>query len=136
MSISIWVGNKRFEVGTASFLKAFFSTIYLRLEEGRWGSLFPVLMDEFYSGSLSAARCPAALAELGKVRNRLAEMPPSQVVWDFEDRTRQPPWGNNISKDITSLANYFVTSDGKDLITVLSEVFKEGAKANREVSIG
>ena len=33
VSLAIWVGDERFEVGTASFLKAWFSTIYVRLEQ-------------------------------------------------------------------------------------------------------
>lgn len=38
----------------------------------------------------------------------------SKVIWDIDDMTKMPPWGKNISKDITDLSNYFVTSDGKD----------------------
>ncbi len=33
---------------------------------------------------------------------------------NIDDLFKQPPWGKNISNDITNLSNYFVTSDGED----------------------
>lgn len=46
---------------------------------------------------------------------------PEKVVWDIEDLSKQPPWGNNISEEITDLSNYFVTSSGEDLIIMLKD---------------
>ncbi|WP_313217975.1 Imm70 family immunity protein [Stenotrophomonas sp.] len=43
-------------------------------------------------------------------------------MWRHEDRDTLPPWGREISKDITSLGNYFVTSSGRELIPLLQEV--------------
>jgi hypothetical protein len=71
----------------------------------------------------AAIRCCDALAELHRVRRELAELPPARVIWSFEDRTQRPP-GNDIAGDIDSLATYFVTSHGRDLISLLAEVFE------------
>ena len=30
-----------------------------------------------------------------------------------------PPWGSNISPDINNLSDYFITCDGKNLISIL-----------------
>ncbi len=30
------------------------------------------------------------------------------------------PWGDDIGSDITDLSNYFVTSEGEDLITIIT----------------
>jgi hypothetical protein len=43
------------------------------------------------------------------------------VVWDIDNPEARPPWGDDISSDITDLSNYFVTSDGRDLFEVLDE---------------
>lgn len=51
-------------------------------------------------------------------------------MWDIEDLKKQPPWSNNISEDITDLSNYFVTSDGRDLISAIFKVF-EAAETER-----
>ena len=41
---------------------------------------------------------------------------------------------NNI-KDITDLSNYFVTSDGRDLISVLSEAMNEAKEMQCDIEI-
>lgn len=135
MALSAWVGNKRFEIGEASFLKAWFSTVFVRLEDESWGSLFPTIMREFYGGLLPSNRAGEALKELRTIRQHLGAHPPDRVVWDFENRAVRPPWGDEISAHIVSLENYFVTSDGKDLFEVLTEVFAEAARTKRDVVI-
>ena len=111
MGLSVCVGNESYEIGSASFFKSFFSTIVVRLEEGRWGSRFPVVMNEFYSGRIKYEQVKDALKELQAIQQMLSDYSPDQIVWDFERREAVPPWGSNISPTITSLANYFVTSD-------------------------
>jgi len=126
--VSVWVGRQRFEVGEADFLKAFFSTVFVKAEDKAWGRDYPVLMKEFYSGRLRHEKATAALEELANLGGKLRTLPPGELVWDFEDPQKRPPWGNGISPHITSLANYFVTSDGKDLLAVLAQAFAEAAK--------
>jgi 2,3-bisphosphoglycerate-dependent phosphoglycerate mutase len=130
MAVGIKVGNITDEIGTGDFLNAFFSTVSGRLED-RWGGRFPSLM-QLYNGSLPPDKAPAALIELANIRLELAAFPPDQVIWNLEDRTKSPPWGRNISADITDLSNYFVTSTGRDLIGVLQdaiEASRDEAKA-------
>jgi 2,3-bisphosphoglycerate-dependent phosphoglycerate mutase len=130
MSVSLWVGNKPFEIGSVSFLKSLFSTVYIKLEGQNWGKLFPTIMNEFYTGELDYKRCDKAVEEIMKIREMLREFQPDQIVWDFENLEVKPPWGENINPSITSLANYFWTSDGKDLFDVLISAFSE-AKTNK-----
>jgi 2,3-bisphosphoglycerate-dependent phosphoglycerate mutase len=126
--VSVWVGRQRFEIGEAEFLKAFFSTIFAKAEDRNWGRDYPVIMREFYSGRLRHEDASTALEELAKLGRVLRGLPPRELVWDFEDPQKGPPWANGISPHITSLANYFVTSDGKDLLAVLAQAFAEAAK--------
>jgi hypothetical protein len=84
MSIALHAGSRSYEVGTPSFLKAFFSTVYVRAEARQWGARFPTIMRELYSGHLPAERCNTALVELADLRRSLARHPPEEVVWDFE----------------------------------------------------
>ena len=135
MAIGIRVGNDTFEIGTPSFLKSFFSTIFVRLEAEDWGSRFPLLMTEFYLGTLSYAHADAAIRELSKVRSGLEARPPSDVVWDFEDRVARAPWGDERAEDITNLSEEFVTSDGKNLIDVISAAFELAKEKGRDAVI-
>jgi len=122
MTVGIKVGSITDEIGTSDFFHAFFSTVSGRLED-RWGERFPSLM-QLYTGSLPFNLTPAALAELADIRSKLAVFSPDRVIWDLEDRAKMPPWGSDISTDITSLANYFVTSTGRDLIDLLQEALE------------
>ena len=135
MALAAWVGRERFELGEPAFLKAFFSTVFVKLEGEDWGWRFPVLMRDFYSGRLSREKATAAADELAALREGLKAFKPEELVWDFEDRTRRPPWGDDISPQITSLGNYFVTSDGKDLLDVLQQAFTTAARKQQDLVI-
>lgn len=49
--------------------------------------------------------------------------------------SKQPPWGNDISEDITDLSNYFVTSDGEDFLTILLHALEKAKDVNEDVNI-
>jgi len=118
MAVGFTVGFYYYSIGSADFLHSFFSTVAVNLEDGKWGSRFPVLMNELYQGKLPVEKTDTAIKELTLIRDKLKNYSPDKVVWDIEDLSKQPPWGKNISKDITDLSNYFVTSDGRDFISV------------------
>lgn len=80
-------------------------------------------------------RVATLTAELVVVREALASHPPAAVVWDFERPGARPPWGDAISEHITSLANYFVTSDGKDLLTELIALSEYASRRSLDVRI-
>ncbi len=69
---------------------------------------------------LSAEHLEAGAEELAQIKQALAQFAPNQVIWNIEDLSLTPPWGDNISGDITDLSNYFVTSEGNNFFTVFS----------------
>lgn len=132
MTIGIKLGQITDEIGSSEFLHCFFSTIAVNLEPTGWGSRFPVIMKSLYSGKLPSSDAEAALSELRSIRSELSKISPQQVVWSYEDRDILPPWGSDISKDITSLENYFVTSSGRELIPLLEEILVEASEQNND----
>ena len=124
-----------YTIGTADFLHSFFSTVCGRLENGKWGSRYPYLMNELYQGMLSAEHLAAGAEELVQIKKNLARFAPNQVIWDIDDRSLTPPWGDNISDDITDLSNYFVTSDGNDFLTVFSAALYKARELNVPLTI-
>ena len=129
MPVELRTGAVVWEVGSPDFFKSFFSTIAARLELEGWGSRFPAVMRTLYAGSIDGEEAARAVAELDQIRAELREYPPSEVVWDYEDRSKQPPWGDEIADTITDLGNYFVTSNGEDLFDVLSEAVGYAARS-------
>lgn len=135
MSISFYVNNHSEEIGSSDFLHAFFSTISYYLEpkkhfSGGWGSKFPELMNELYQGKLESNKASKVLKDIYEIREKLKGYPPEKIIWDIEDLKKTPPWGDNISSDITDLSNYFTTSNGKDLFDVLIDCLKRLEKSN------
>ncbi|MBZ9557493.1 MULTISPECIES: Imm70 family immunity protein [Modicisalibacter] len=135
MSVGIKVGSIIDEIGTSNFLHAFFSTVSANLESNGWGTCFPIVLGKLYQGYLEPGLANQAISELTQIRKALSDLEPARVVWDIEHPTRQPPWGNKISSDITSLANYFVTSTGRDLISTLIEALEDAAKGGKPAAI-
>ena len=124
-----------YTIGTADFLHSFFSTVCGRLENGTWGSRYPYLMNELYQGMLSAEHLAAGAEELVQIKKNLARFAPYQVIWDIDDRSLTPPWGDNIREDITDLSNYFVTSEGEDFLAVSSAALDKARELNVPLTI-
>ena len=133
--VSFRVGCIMYEIGTASFLHSFFSTVAYRLENNKWGSKFPVIMNELYQGKLSCENVPIVKEELTQIKKELTMFSPNKVIWDIEDLTKQPPWGNNISGEISSLGNYFITCDGRDFIEVFNMALDAAIEIKKDVII-
>lgn len=122
-------------IGPSAIVHALFSTVAVRLEQGNWGGRFPHLMNELYAGTLEPADVPAARRELATITEELRALPPSDVVWDAEDRSAQPPWGDDITDRITDLSNYFLTVEGADLVEMLDAALEHAEQFDRQLKI-
>lgn len=129
------VGCIWYEIGAASFLHSFFSTVAYNLEGGNWGTRFPVIMNELYQGELTNANVPNAKVELNTIESELKNLSPDKVIWDMEDLGKQPPWGTRISNQITDLSNYFVTSDGRDFLTIFRKALDDAIEIKTNIII-
>ena len=135
MSVGFIVRDEYYSVGSGDFLYSFFSTIAYNLENGDWGSKYPYIMNELYRGELEVESAKECLAELEIIRNELKKYLPDKVVWDIDDLSKRPPWGDNISADITDLSNYFVTNEGEDFIEVLKEALEKTLELKEKLLI-
>lgn len=133
--VAMHVASQSFEIGSSSFFYCFFSTVSANLEPAGWGSRFPILMKKLYQGTVTLPDLPHLQDELSAVHKELKKYPPARVVWDFEHRETRPPWGDEISKQITDLSNYFVTSDGRDLFEVFHLAIAEARRAKSSLTI-
>ena len=92
-------------------------------------------MNELYQGTLDKDNVETAIVELKKIQLELQAFSPDKVVWDIDDLSKQPPWGKNISNNITNLSNYFVTSDGEDFITIFFNALEKAKKMQMDLTI-
>ncbi|MEK3766616.1 MULTISPECIES: immunity 70 family protein [unclassified Solibacillus] len=135
MAVGFKVKYYWYQIGHGNYLHSFFSTISYHLEQNGWGTEYPFLLNELYNGKLENKNIDSAINELEAIKKKLQDFSPSQVIWDIDNLSKSPPWGDNISKDITNLSNYFITSEGEDLIDMLMKALEKGQKTNSDVYI-
>ena len=92
-------------------------------------------MNELYQGKLTNANVPNAKVELNTIESELKNLSPDKVIWDMEDLGKQPPWGKKISNQITDLSNYFVTSDGRDFLTIFRKAIDDAIEIEKDIII-
>jgi 2,3-bisphosphoglycerate-dependent phosphoglycerate mutase len=73
-------------------------------------------MGKLYQGSLPAADVDAAILEAQAMKSGLMNLGPDMVVWDIDDLSLVPPWGKSVGTHVKSMAQYFVTSTGRNLM--------------------
>jgi hypothetical protein len=136
MGVGLLVSYNYYTIGHSSFLNSFFDTVHYHLEEGDWGSKYPLFFNDFYNGIVHWEDAPKLIEIMEEIRGKLSAFKPDEVIWDIEDLSQKPPWGDYISEDITSLANYFCTSDGAfDLIDVIIQALRKGYEIKSDIEI-
>ena len=131
--VDLYVQNTMWSVGEDWFLHSFFSTVAYRLEPDGWGSRFPALMKELYSGRLPLERVPDAQRELETVGAELAQHPPEERVFAYEDPERPTPWP--VPPGARSLADCFIASRGDNLLEMIAETLEDALEAEADVEI-
>ncbi|MCP1156491.1 immunity 70 family protein [Bacillus infantis] len=76
-------------------------------------------MNELYNGKLNWEDVSVVKAELIEIEKEMSKQSPADVIWEKNDISKIPPWGDIISPKVTNLANYFATSDGKTFFEVM-----------------
>ncbi|HEM3214384.1 Imm70 family immunity protein [Streptococcus suis] len=135
MSVGLMVGYNWWTVGEGSLFNSFFSTIYVRLENNRWGSKYPIIMNKLYFGEVPLEDIEEGIVELLSIQKELKNFRPQEIIWDFEELLATPPWGNNISSHITNLSQYFITSSGSDLFEVMLTSFTFAREKGKNVIV-
>ncbi|MFC3800937.1 Imm70 family immunity protein [Cohnella sp. GCM10012308] len=128
-------GHSWYQIGSGDFLHCFFSTVCYRLEANSWGSKYPLFMNKLYHEALEKEDNEKLLEEVKSIHKAFEDFSPDNVVWDVEDLSKQPPWGTNIDPSITSLANYFVTSNGVDLFFLFYSALNSAIQDDYDVKI-
>jgi 2,3-bisphosphoglycerate-dependent phosphoglycerate mutase len=124
-----------YQIGREDFLHSFFSTVCYNLEDGRWGSRYPVLMNELYQGRLEYEHINDAIAELDSFTGEFKKLPPEKAVWDIEDLSKQPPQWYKCNPDAADLSDYFLNSDGDDFLMLFKHALEMGVKVKLPVEI-
>ena len=135
MAVGLFIDPVFYKIGSGSFLNSFFSTIYVKLENNNWGSKYPLIMNDLYNGCVNKNNIDEFKEEISRLRLELKQLHPDQIVWNFEDLSEIPPWGSEVSSEITSMENYFVTSEGYNLIDVIEKSIVASEEIEEDICI-
>jgi 2,3-bisphosphoglycerate-dependent phosphoglycerate mutase len=135
MGVSLVVKTNYYEVGSASFLNCFFSTVYFHLVQSQKENNYPKIFPEFFQGHLYCEDSQEVRGNILEIREKLKLYSPDKIIWDIYDLSTPPPWGNNISSQTTSLSNYFVIANGKDLFDVILAALAKSEELKADIYI-
>lgn len=119
MAVGVLVDCFYYDLGHSDFVHSFFSTISYHLEKEGWGTKYPLLMNDLYNNKLSWNDVAVAKTNLIEIEQQLSKLSPEHIVWDIDDISKKPPWGESISPKVANLANYFATAHGETFFEVI-----------------
>ncbi len=127
--------KKMVDVGTGSIWYSIYSTVEVAFSEEAKNKI-PLAL-----GFLKTGDCPAEkIAETGKqillVQSVFSEIAPEKAIYDLHKPDVAPPWFGNIAASVTSCANLYTTSDGKDLFTEVLALLKYASDHKLSVYAG
>jgi len=135
MAVGFKVGPFFHILGSGDFLYCFFSNICFHLENKRWGSKFPLLMNNLHNGKLELKDIEKAKEELKDVEEQFLSMKSSIAIWNIDDVLEKAPWHNNLSVDVKNLRDIFMTSDGGNLFIKLYEAMDNAVELEKGIEV-
>lgn len=125
--------NKRFiDVGSNIIWDALVATVSVRLRY--YQAHIPLVMQFLRIKRCVTEHALETAVQFNLLRDELSKFDPKEVLFDQFDHSIKAPWGDQISKVVTSLAHYFTTADGKDLLYEIVSILCYADAANLEVS--
>lgn len=104
-------GNALAVFGYPDALGSWFDTICIRLEDGKWGGRFPIVMNKLYSDDgygVLYEDIEEFKKELEIIRSELSLLPLSEAIWDAEKLEELPPIEHpNLNWDALNLAGFY-----------------------------
>ena len=120
-----------FELGYEENVQSFFSTIAYNLENNKWGSNYPIIMNEFYKGKLEPKHIKKALKEIKDIKNKLSKLTLSNLVWNIEEIPKDNGFDNFMPID---LDNWFV-NDSAEKRTKMTDTILNVLKSHKSKKI-
>lgn len=125
--------TKAVNVGTSDYLYSLYSTIVVRLSSNRREINDAIAF--LNSGRCESTKCLDVARQFNLIRDLLSSVKPNDAVYDIDNPNTPAPWKDDLSPVITSCANLFITSDGKDLLYEIVCVLVYGFYSKKDVVI-
>lgn len=122
-----------FNLGNNEMVKGFFNSIAYHLENKKWGSIYPTIMNEFYSGKLEQKHINKAIQEIKDIKQKLSKIDYTQMVFDMNSVPEEKFISENIS---ISLDDIFINNKREKMSDIILIVLKSIKKKKNPLYIG
>lgn len=102
------------DVGTHDILMSVYSTVVIKLESIH--DEIPEALGFLKTGTCSCVDSLKCARQMNLIRDGLSQIKPQDAVYNLNDLSVKAPWSDKLSPVVTSCANMFTTTDGKDLL--------------------
>lgn len=110
-----------YNLGYEHMVQSLFSTIAYNLENKKWGSVYPVIMNEFYKGKLEPNRINYAIAEIKDIKKKLSKLNVSKMIYDFDKLDEIPPMDPNLDIKIDDV---YKNKNGERMTDIILKVLE------------
>ena len=107
----------------------------IRFHLAHYEKQIPHVFTFIKEGHSNSQDCLSTAREFNLVRDLLSQFEPGQIIYDYNEPEKQPPWGDKISPVITSCANYLTTGNGDDLLAEIVKILTYAAYAKTSVDV-
>ena len=121
------------DIGGADIWNSLKSTVETRL--GSLKSDISKAVNFLNTGKCNAKNGLETARQFNIIRDEFAKLSVEEIVYDANDPEMEVPWKNNISPTITSCANFYTTSDGKDLLCEIVSILCYAQSNNVSIEI-
>lgn len=116
------------EFGYSETLYSWFSTICYRLENSKWGSRFPVVMNNFYYDEKNGVKfedLEKFKNELKTIKDEFSKLSVKDAIWSFEENIYNVPNNKpNLNYNADNLSNFYVNTGMNTIYKIFEKVFE------------
>lgn len=121
-------------LGREDLVQSLFANIAFHLENDKWGSKYPVIMNKFYKGKLEAKEIRQAIKEMKEIKNKLTEIHVKDMMWCFDEFVIPTPFADDLED--MSLSEYFINVKGNMIIDVILDILSIAKKNRKGIYVG
>lgn len=124
----------KFNLGNDEMVKGFFTNIAYHLENKKWGSVYPTIMNEFYSGKIEQKDINNAIKEIKEIKQRLSEIDFSQIVFSMESVPEKKYLKEE--ENIISIDDMFINNNRQKMTDMILMVLESVKNSKNPLYIG
>jgi hypothetical protein len=123
-----------YPLGSEEVVHSLFSTISYNLEPNGWGTKFPILMHNLYSGRVEIADINKAQDEYNIIKEHIKNIPTRSVVFDISDVTLEDTYlvDNRSRKNVYE---YFQIDKNASFIDALGKAIERAIELNQPLRL-